>query len=221
VTLFRLDSSIRAEGSVSREVADTLEQAYLEAHPSDAVVRRDLRTDPVPAEAWPTAALAGFTPEDQRSTEQRDAVALAARLADEVADADAVVLATPLYNFGVAQQLKMWIDLLITDPRFAPGTSPLAGKPVTLVIARGGGYGEGTPRAGWDHATGWIVRILADVWGGDVTLVEAELTLADIKPEMAELRPLAGEIRARAHQLAGSAGADMARAVVENLTSVA
>jgi hypothetical protein len=40
-------------------------------------------------------------------------------------------------------------------------------------------------------------------------------------PAMAELRPLAGEIRARAHQLAGSAGADMARAVVENLTSVA
>jgi hypothetical protein len=38
---------------------------------------------------------------------------------------------------------------------------------------------------------------------------------------MAELRPLAGEIRARAHRLAGSAGADKARAVVESLTRVA
>lgn len=210
--LFRLDSSIRTEGSVSREVADTLERAYLDQHPDGTVVRRDLRSDPVPADAWPTAALAGFTPEDQRSGEQRAAVDLAARLADEVEEADALVVATPLYNFGVSQQLKMWIDLLITDPRFAPGTSPLAGKPVTLVIARGGGYGEGTPREGWDHATAWIVRILADVWGGDVTLVEAELTLADVVPAMAELRPLADQVRARAHELAGDAGRDMARA---------
>ncbi|MEJ2866054.1 FMN-dependent NADH-azoreductase [Actinomycetospora flava] len=213
MTLFRLDSSIRTEGSVSREVADTLERAYLEQHPDGTVVRRDLRTDPVPADAWPTAALAGFTPDDQRSDDQRAAVDLAARLADEVEGADALVIATPLYNFGVSQQLKMWIDLLITDPRFAPGTSPLAGKPVTLVIARGGGYGEGTPRAGWDHATGWIVRILADVWGGDVTLVEAELTLAETVPAMAELRPLADQIRARAHELAGDAGREMARGV--------
>ncbi|HSK58242.1 MAG TPA: NAD(P)H-dependent oxidoreductase, partial [Actinomycetospora sp.] len=85
MTLFRLDSSIRTEGSVSREVADTLERAYLDQHPTDTVVRRDLLTDPVPADAWPTAAFAGFTPEDQRTDAQRAAVDLAARLADEVA----------------------------------------------------------------------------------------------------------------------------------------
>jgi FMN-dependent NADH-azoreductase len=213
VTLFRLDSSIRTEGSVSREVADTLERAYLDQHPDDAVIRRDLRTDPVPADAWATAALAGFTPADQRTEQERAAIDLAARLADEVAAADAVVVATPLYNFGVSQHLKTWIDLLVTDPRFAPGTSPLAGRPVTLVIARGGGYGEGTPRAGWDHATGWIVRMLADVWGGDVTVVEAELTLADTVPAMAELRPLAIRVRAAAHEHAETVGRDMARTV--------
>lgn len=212
MALFRLDTSIRSEGSVSREVADTLERAYLDQHPDGSVVRRDLRTDPVPADAWPAAALAGLRPEDPRGDEARAAVDLAARLADEVEAADALVVATPLYNFGVSQQLKMWIDLLITDPRFAPGTAPLRGTPVTLVIARGGGYGEGTPRAGWDHATGWIVRILRDVWGGDVTLVEAELTLADTVPAMAELRPLADQVRARAHELADDAGRDMARA---------
>ncbi|GAA4875778.1 FMN-dependent NADH-azoreductase [Actinomycetospora straminea] len=214
MTLFRLDSSIRTEGSVSREVADTLERAYLEHHPDDGVVRRDLRTDPVPADAWAAAALAGSTPEDQRTDEQRAAVDLARRLADEVDGADALVIATPLYNFGVSQHVKTWIDLLITDPRFAPGTSPLAGKPVTLVVVRGGGYGEGTPREGWDHATGWLVRILRDVWGGEVTLVEAELTLAEVVPAMAELRPLADQVRARAHELAGDAGRSMAKIVV-------
>ena len=47
---------------------------------------------------------------------------------------------------------------------------------------RGGGYGAGTPREGWDHATPYLLRILGDVWGADVTLVEAELTLADVVP---------------------------------------
>ncbi|PVZ09378.1 FMN-dependent NADH-azoreductase [Actinomycetospora cinnamomea] len=221
MTLFRLDSSIRTEGSVSREVADTLERAYREQHPADEVVRRDLLADPVPVDAWPLAAFASALPADRRTDEQQAAVALATRLADELAAADAVVIATPLYNFGVSQHLKAWIDLLITDPRFAPGTSPLAGAPVTVVVARGGGYGEGTPRAGWDHATGWIVRILADVFGGDVTLVEAELTLADTVPAMAELRPLATQVRAQAHERAEGVGRAMARVVAETLTRVA
>lgn len=206
MSLFRLDSSIRTEGSVSREVADTLTRAYTEQHPNGTVVRRDLLVDPIPADAWPTAALAGFTPEDQRSDAQRDALALAARLADELLGADAAVIATPLYNFGVNQLLKSWMDMLIADPRFGPGTTPLTGRPVTLVIARGGGYSPGTPREGWDHATPYLVRIFADVWGADVTVVSAELTLADVNPAMAELRDLAAASRAQAHELAQATG---------------
>lgn len=205
MSLFRLDSSIRTEGSVSREVADTLEAAYLEQHPNATVTRRDLVADPLP-DVWPVAAFAGFTPEGQRTDEQRAALAVAAGLADEVLRADVVVVAASLYNFGVPAHLKGWIDLLITDPRFAPGTSPLAGRPVTLVVARGGGYGAGTPREGWDHATPYLRRILADVWGADLTLVEAELTLAPVTPAMADLVPLAEASRAQAHEDAAAAG---------------
>jgi FMN-dependent NADH-azoreductase len=210
MTLFRLDASIRQEGSVSREVADTLQRAWQDRHPGGSVVHRDLAAEPLPAEAWPQAVAAGATPEDARTPGQRDAVALAARLADEVLAADAVVVATPLYNFGVSQHLKTWIDLLIADPRFAPGATPLAGRPLTLVVARGGGYGAGTPREGWNHATPYLVRIFADVFGADVTLVEAELTLADVVPAMAELRPLAAESRTRAHELAAAVGRRLA-----------
>ena len=35
MTLFRLDSSIRVEGSVSREVADSLERSWIAHHPDD------------------------------------------------------------------------------------------------------------------------------------------------------------------------------------------
>ena len=90
------------------------------------------------------------------------------RLADEVLAADAIVVASPLYNFGVPQHLKTWIDLLITDPRLGPGTAPLTGRPLALVIARGGGYGPGTPRAGWDHATPYLQQIFGAVLGAEV-----------------------------------------------------
>jgi FMN-dependent NADH-azoreductase len=204
MSLFRLDSSIRTEGSVSREVADTVEQTWLEQHPGRTVVRRDVGREPLPADLWTTAMGAGATPEAGRTPEQRAAVALVGELADEVVAADALVIGSPLYNFGIAAHLKTWVDVLITDPRFAPGNQPLAGRPVALVVSRGGGYGPGTPREGWDHGTGWLVRILGDVWGGDVTVIEAELTLADTVPAMAELRPLAARVRAQAHETAGT-----------------
>ena len=213
MTLFRLDASIREEGSVSRAVADSLERGWLQEHPGAAVVRRDLRRDPVPSDVWPQAAGAVMTPEDARTAAQRAAVATATRYADEVLAASAVVIATPLYNFGVAQQLKSWVDVLLTDPRFAPGAAPLSGPPVALVIARGGGYGPGTPREGWDHATPYLCRIFGDALGGEVTVVAAELTLADVNPAMAELRPLATQSREQAHADADRAGRDFARLV--------
>ncbi|MDL5158536.1 FMN-dependent NADH-azoreductase [Actinomycetospora termitidis] len=211
MSLLRIDSSIRTQGSVSREVLDSLERSYVESHPGTGVVRRDLGREPIPAGTWAAATAAGMTPEDQRTDEQRDALATAAALADELLAASSVVIGSPLYNFGIAAHLKSWVDLLITDPRFAPGSSPLAGTEVVLVVSRGGGYGPGTPREGWDHGTGWITRILADVWGADVHVVEAELTLADVVPAMAELRPLAAQNRAEAHEAAAKIGGGLRR----------
>ena len=211
MTLLRIDSSIRQQGSVSREVADTVERAWSAHHPDGTVVRRDLAADPLPADAWTTAAGAVFLPDEARTPEQREALALGARLADELLAADAVVIGAPLYNFGVPQHLKTWIDLVITDPRFGPGSAPLAGRPLTLVVARGGGYGAGTPREGWDHATPYLLRVLGDVWGAEVSLVAAELTLADVNPAMAELRPLAAQSRTEAHELAEATGRSLAQ----------
>ena len=213
MTLFRLDTSIRTDGSVGREVADSLQRAYTARHPQAAVVRRDLAVDPIPADVWSAAALGGFVPAERRTPAQKDAATLAATLADELLAADVAVISTALFNFGVSQHLKTWIDLLIADSRFGPGTTPLAGRPVTLVVARGGGYGPGTPRAGWDHATPYLQRIFADVWGADVTLIEAELTLAPVTPAMAELIPLAEASQAQAHEQARATGTAYAQRI--------
>jgi len=113
----------------------------------------------------------------------------------------------------VPQHLKTWIDLLITDPRLGPGTAPLTGRPLALVIARGGGYGPGTPRAGWDHATPYLEQIFGAVLGADLTLVEAELTLAAVTPAMASLVPQAEQLRVRARELAAETGRALAERV--------
>jgi FMN-dependent NADH-azoreductase len=214
VSLFRLDASIRHEGSVTRAVADTVQEAWQAEHPDAPVVRRDLGDDPLPHAAWIAGAQGLFVPPEQRTPAQRDAAALATTLAEELMAADAYIFAVPLYNWGVTAHVKTWVDLLLTEPRLSPGAEPLAGRPAVLVTARGGGYGPGTPKEGWDHSTPWLRRIFADVLKLDLHLAEAELTLAGVNPAMEALRGLADESLRNAHQTARSHGrrvADLTR----------
>jgi len=170
--------------------------------------------DPVPATAWANAVYASYTPEESRTDEQQAAVALAATLTDELIAADALLFAVPLYNFGVSQHFKAWVDMVITDPRMAAGTQPiLAGKPAVLVTVRGGNYRVGTPREGWDHATGWMRRILADVWHLDLKVVQAEFTLVGVNPALDQFTNLARQLRQEAEAQARRHGRELGTAV--------
>jgi FMN-dependent NADH-azoreductase len=213
MTLYRLDASIRVDGSASSELADIVEQEWLATHPGDTVVRRHLGTDPIPADAWPLAVAAGMTPEADRSAEQRQAAALAATLVDELLTADAIVLAVPLYNFGVSQHIKAWIDLIVTDPRGSLHGGPLlAGKPVVLTTVRGGAYGPGTQREGWDHSTGYLTRFLGTVLGADLTVVEREFTLVGVNPALDGFTEMAAIMHTDALDSARQAGKALAEA---------
>jgi FMN-dependent NADH-azoreductase len=208
MSLFRLDASIRQEGSVSREIADMVESAWREGRPDAEVTRRSVGLEPLPSTAWPLAVSASQTAEADRSAAQRDAVTLAATLADELLEAEALLFAVPLYNFGVSQHFKAWVDVVLTDPRissYAPERL-LAGKPAVLVVVRGGAYGPGTPRDGWDHATGWYRRILDDVLGLDLRVVENEFTLVGVNPALDQFKDLAKELRQNAELLASDHG---------------
>ncbi len=205
---------------MTRAVADTLQSALGSKLGDKDIVHRDVGLAPLPATAWATSAFAGFVPEEQRSYEQKHAQLLAAELAEELVDAEAYIFAVPLYNFGVSQHVKTWVDILLTDPRFAPGGPKiLAGRPAYLIVARGGGYGVGTPRHGWDHATGWLVRILSDVLGLDVELIETELTLADVTPAMESLRELAAQNLQSAHGTAALHGEKLASMLIGSVAA--
>jgi FMN-dependent NADH-azoreductase len=149
-----------------------------------------------------------------RSAEQVEALRLAAAEADQLIDADVSLFAVPLYNFGVSQHFKTWVDLVVCDPRMRAGVEPAtAGKRAVLVTVRGGSYAPGTPREGWDHATPWMRRMLADVWKLDLKVVELEFTLAGVNPAFEPFKELAKEIRIVAEQAAHEHGRSLAGAM--------
>ena len=71
MSLYRLNASIRTDGSNSRQLADLVEQAWRTTHPADPIVIRDVGTDPIPATVWPDAAFAKLVPEDSRAAGQQ------------------------------------------------------------------------------------------------------------------------------------------------------
>ncbi|WP_433168664.1 FMN-dependent NADH-azoreductase [Kribbella sp. CA-247076] len=214
-TLLRVDASLRQEGSVSRALADSAEAAWKAEHPDGVVIRRDLGQHPLPATAWP--ALVAVKLGAEPGPDHAEAAALAAEISAEVRKADAVLLAVPLYNYGIAQHVKTWIDLLFTDPEMAYGPSPVAGRPAILTLARGGGYSPGAPKHGWDYATPYLERIFGDSLGMKVRVAAAELTLAPVTPGMEQLIDASKVSETEAHATAEQHGAQVARELIANV----
>ncbi|WP_027343254.1 FMN-dependent NADH-azoreductase [Hamadaea tsunoensis] len=208
MTILRIDASIQGPRSASSELADLVEAEWTAARPDETVVRRHLAAQPLPADAWMHAIHASATPEDQRTDEQRSAYALAGRIAAELRTADAAILALPLYNWGVSQHVKTWMDLAIAGS--AGDGRLLDGKPTVVLTTRGGAYGPGTPRDGWDHNTAYLRRIVADIWGADLTLVEREFTLVGVNPALDEFAEVAAVMKKSAHEAAAEAGRTLA-----------
>lgn len=210
MTLYRLDASILPSTSASRSLGDIVEAEWTAAHPDSEVNRHDLSENPLSATTWQNAVTAGFVPEDQRSEEQVAAARVASGIADELIAADALLFTVPLYNYGVSQHFKTWFDIAYTDPRIDAQGTALRGKPATLVTVLGGNYSPGTPKEGWDHSTPWLRRVLSDVWGLDLRVVERPFTLVGANPALDAFTELAGDLKAQAESAARAHGEDMA-----------
>ncbi len=208
MSILRVDSSIQGERSASSALGDLVLAELTAAHPDASVVRRHLGLEPLPADAWAAAVTGGAMAETERTETQRQALTLAQQVADELQQATTAVLALPLYNFGVSQHVKSWIDLAFAGAPY--GARLLEDTPTALVVTRGGAYGAGTPREGWDHNTDYLRRILVDCWGADLTLVEREFTLVGVNPALDEFAESAAMMRKGAEEAAVATGAALA-----------
>jgi FMN-dependent NADH-azoreductase len=174
--ILHINASARREGSISR----SLSQAVVDRISSvdTKVVTRDIGTSPLPilTEAW---VGANFTPDDDRSAEQRETLALSDRLIAEIEAADTLVLGVPVYNFGVPAAFKAWIDLVARARKTFKYTENgpvglLEGKKAYVVIASGG-----TPSGSEiDFATPYVRHVLGFLGIHDVSFVAADQLMA-------------------------------------------
>jgi FMN-dependent NADH-azoreductase len=199
--LLHIDSSIRGEQSVSRKLTARAAGNWRAAHPDGIVTYRDLGSDPVP-HLDTAGGLARIVPAEQHTPEQAASWTLTQALVHEIKQADTILLGMPLYNFGVPSSVKAWVDHIIAlglsiDPETHAGL--LGGREFLVIASRGGGYGAGTPREGWDHAEPWLPHSVTAT-GLQPRFITAELTLAEVNPAMAPLKPLAAESLAAAER---------------------
>ncbi|GAA4220737.1 NAD(P)H-dependent oxidoreductase [Sagittula sp. NFXS13] len=181
-TLLRIDTSARHEGSVTRELGDRIE-AKLNA---GKIIRRDLADQVIPQldAGWLHAA---FTSDEERTTEQRDHLALSDRLIAEIQEADTLLLTVPVYNFNVPASLKSWVDMIaragITFRYTESGAVGLLdGKRAILAIASGGTEVD----SAIDHATPWLRQVLNFVGITDIQVVRSDKQAVD--PEASKAR---------------------------------
>jgi FMN-dependent NADH-azoreductase len=201
-TLLHIDSSALFESSVSREVTAAFRAEWETQYPEGTVIYRDLAKDALP-HLSADAIVSGMAPAEAHTPEQAEAAALRAALADELERADAILIGTPMYNFTIPSTLKAWLDQVIIMGRTAgPAGGSVTGKPTTVVVARGGGYGPGTPRESFEFVATYLEKVLTGLLGLDVEFIIPELTLARVVPEMAELIDVADASKAAAHERA-------------------
>ena len=199
--LLHIDSSIQGDRSISRRLTARAAERWRAAHPGATVTYRDLSAAPIP-HLDSASGTARMVAPDQHTPEQAASYALTEELVGEIRDATTIILGLPLYNFGPPSTVKAWVDHLI-----APGLSLdaatheglLGGRDFLVLAARGGGYSEGAPKQGWDHAEPWLPHGIS-LTGLVPRFIAAELTLADVTPAMAELKPLAAESLAAAER---------------------
>lgn len=158
--LLRIDASARTSRSLTRLLADKFTQSWLARRPDDEIILRDVGSNPPPfiTEDWIAAAFA-----KERSSEQERLLAASDELIAEVASADIIVMATPMYNYGMPAALKAWFDQVVrVDKTFtfdlARGDAPLepvfAGKALVLLTSWGEfGFGPGEINEGRDSLT--------------------------------------------------------------------
>lgn len=196
--LLHLDSSIQGDTSISRLLSARAADRWRTIHPGGTVTYRDLALEPIPHLDTATG-MARLLPAEQHTPAQRESYALTEQLIDEIKRADTVLLGLPLYNYGPPSVVKSWVDHLVAQGlSIAADGAGLLGDVEFLVLeSRGGGYGAGTPRQGWDHAEAWLPHAVSHT-GLRPRFITAELTMADSNAAMAHLRTLARESLDRA-----------------------
>lgn len=172
-SILHIVSSVNGDNSNSRQLALKLIDRIQSADPAATVTTRELTASSIPAINGEMVSAYYTAPED-RTPEQKAAIALSDALVAELQAADTVVIGVPIYNFSIPATLKAWNDMVarvgVTFNYTENGpVGALTGKKVYLVVTTGG-VPVNSPA---DFATPYMKQFLGFIGMTDVTVVEA------------------------------------------------
>lgn len=159
-SLLYVTASARHNGSLSRRLGNRFVAGWRERNPNAVVLERDVGANPPPfiTEDWIKAA---FTTPNERSAEQLSLLETSDRLISELVDSNPIVVATPMYNYGMPASLKSWVDQIVRIGKTftfdrSRGDFPLepilSGKDLVILTSSGEfGFGDGELRSGMGH----------------------------------------------------------------------
>ena len=173
-TLLQVNSSIYSGNSVSTRLADEFVARWRAENSAGTTIVRDVAANSLPhltAERF----QAFITKPEERTAAQQAIVGESDALVEELKRADTIVLAVPMYNFGVPSTLKSWFDHVaragVTFRYTAQGpVGLLTGKKVYVISTRGGSYAGTTG----DNETAYVRQFLGFLGLTDVEFVYAE-----------------------------------------------
>jgi len=173
-TLLELRTSLYGADGQSSRLAEKFVTQWRAQNPRARVTVRDLAADPVP---HLTAERFGafLAKPEQRTPTQQVVVADSDTMINELKAADVLVLALPMYNFGVPSTLKAYFDHVarsgVTFRYTEAGPEGLLkGKKAYVFATRGGVY-LGTPR---DTQTAYVREFFGFLGISDIEFVYAE-----------------------------------------------
>ena len=171
--ILRVESSIKGDAAVSRRLTDRIVARLVAANPNAVIVTRDLAAGIRPVEGQWLGAV--YTPTEARTESQQATAAYADTLLNEVKAADVLVIALPVYNFGLPAQLKAWIDQLARKGETFRYTEAgpeglLQGKrAIVAYTSDGTKFGSEI-----DYASGYLRHMLGFFGIADVEFVAAD-----------------------------------------------
>lgn len=121
-----------------------------------------------------------FTPPENRTAENIEALQHSDEAIREIMDADIIVIGAPMYNFTIHSSLKAWFDHIMrvgVTFSYVDGRPKglITGKKVYIAMSSGGVYSEG-PMQSYDFVAPYLKSILAFIGITDISVVRAEGT---------------------------------------------
>jgi FMN-dependent NADH-azoreductase len=175
--ILHIISSPKGQNSFSIKLGNAIIDKIKAANPGSTVAVKDLTKNPFPHLEEATLA-AFYTPTENQTPENKEALKNSDQAIAEIYDADIIVIGAPLWNFGIPSVLKAWIDHIArANATFKYSEAGAEGlvknKTVYVAMASGAIYSSG-PYQAFDFVSNYLKGLLGFLGMTDLTVFRVE-----------------------------------------------